>query len=850
MKKILQSFLSSAVKKFRGTPPDLLQFELNHLAQMDIPNFLKCFDFLRLELREVQKGLEKNDLEKALKSLLHHMQVRRSPCFFLKWWEKNKIAEEIKEKYPEAYERTLDTAEKLCNNQFVLFQHYPIEFEGDIQWNQSPITQKVWDVVSCPDLQTFETLAQGEDIRFIWELNRHRHFLDLGRAYWLTDNEKYVQTFLYHLVGWMYQNPFPKGINWVNLLEISLRCLFWLFGYFFFVSFKHLDPLFHLNWLQYIYFHACALEAHLKYAPPSKLQELIAATTVLYLIGALFPEFKKSKEWRDENIKILQGEFTPYFPPATSILDSSLGGLLLFIELYLVLLVTRKANRLYLPPQLTGLTQRALERLMALIKPCGTLPRIGDEQLTCLFRSTSSPETGFNHLLAVGAVLLNRGDFKVVAAGFQEDALWFLGKEGAMAYKELPAKTPGFTSKGLMEAGYAVMRNEWGREGHYFFLMRGSNSGSISEVRQLTHADALSFEVSSFGIPYVVDAGPYSEETLCKWNSYFRHYMAHNSILIDNRGLRELDIEGSSKVRFQAELDRWVSTYRFDFIRGFHTGYQKLSSPVLHHRMVFFKKPEYWILHDLLTGEGTHLFEQYFHFSPTKLGVDFAQKKVQLGQLYDPTLAIIPLHADKMDVTFHAGGENPGDGWITNGYKSTVEAPLVKYSRSSSLPTSFNTILYPQPPATEVAILGREGEVRQGEFLVSVDNAIGLELQMTTGTDYFVFSHQGSQKLSFKEFTLEGELFFIRKDTQDHLVEVCIHNGSHISIDDLLLFQAPQPVWDLSFTFQEDRLELWTTKSISSVTFLAPHVQQVFINGRKGQLKKVKGYLTVEVPKV
>jgi|GEM_PF-1126550 len=853
MKKI-SSFISSALKKFRDSEQETLQSELSTLAQIDIPAFLTYLDLTRPELREVKQGMDKGDAEKALEKLHHYMRARRSPCFSLKWWEKNRIIEEVKQKYPEAYEKTLDIADKICNGRFVLFNHHLLEYEGDIHWNQSHKSGRSWDVHSCPDLQAFESLSEGEDIQFIWELNRHRHFLDLGKAYWLTDQEKYVQTFLYHLVSWIDQNPFPRGINWSNPFEVSLRCLFWLFGYFFFISFKHLDALFHLNWLRYIYFHGYTLEAHLKrIASPHPqrtflLHEIIAQAAVLYLIGALFPEFKKSKEWRDESTQILQGGFASLLPSAKSIIEDSLAGILVSVELYLITLITRRVNRLYLLPQLTSLTERALEYIMDLIKPCGQLPRIGDEHLSCLIRSTSPMETGFRHLLTLGAVLLNRGDFKIAVGDFQEESLWLLGKEGAVAYQELPAKSPKLTSKSPPDGSYAVMRNDWGREANYFFITRGSHPGPNSEIKEITHADALSFEVSVFGIPYIVDAGPYSKESRSKWNSYFRHYMAHNSILVDSRGLKELDIESSSRERFHAELSRWVSSERFDFVRGYHTGFQKLSSPVLHHRAVFFKKSDYWILHDLLTGEGTHLFEQYFHFSPTKLSVDFAQKKVQSGRLYDPTLAIIPLHGDKMDVTFHAGGEDPGDGWITNGYKSVVEAPLIKYGRNSSLPTSFNTILYPQPPATEITILGREGEVRQGEFLVSVENAVGLEVQLATGTDYFILSHQGPQKLSFKEFTVEGELFFIRKDTQDQVAEVCLHQGSHLSVGDLVLFQAQGPIWDLSFRFTEDRLEVWATKSLA-VTIYAPNAQQVFINGRKGLLKKVKDHVAVEIPK-
>ena len=41
------------------------------------------------------------------------------------------------------------------------------------------------------------------DKKIIWELNRHQHFFTLGVAYWLTDDERFAETFARHLESWM-----------------------------------------------------------------------------------------------------------------------------------------------------------------------------------------------------------------------------------------------------------------------------------------------------------------------------------------------------------------------------------------------------------------------------------------------------------------------------------------------------------------------------------------------------------------------------------------------------------------------------------------------------------------------
>ena len=61
------------------------------------------------------------------------------------------------------------------------------------------------------------------DHKIIWELNRHQHWLQLGRAAWLTGDDRYAQAIVTQLNDWLTDNPPLVGVNWASMLEIGFR---------------------------------------------------------------------------------------------------------------------------------------------------------------------------------------------------------------------------------------------------------------------------------------------------------------------------------------------------------------------------------------------------------------------------------------------------------------------------------------------------------------------------------------------------------------------------------------------------------------------------------------------------
>ena len=103
-----------------------------------------------------------------------------------------------------------------------------------IDWHRDPVHDRVAPALFWSEVPYLDP-ACG-DHKIIWELNRHQHFLALGRAWWLAGAWPARDAFVAHLAGWMDANPPLVGINWASMLELALRSLSWIWALEFFAE--------------------------------------------------------------------------------------------------------------------------------------------------------------------------------------------------------------------------------------------------------------------------------------------------------------------------------------------------------------------------------------------------------------------------------------------------------------------------------------------------------------------------------------------------------------------------------------------------------------------------------------
>jgi len=155
-----------------------------------------------------------------------------------------------------------------------------------------------------------------------------------------------------------------------------------------------------------------------------------------------------------------------------------------------------RANGEELSQSVWSAIERGLEYSMHMMLPDGRTPEIGGADDGKPIRLEHLQLWDFRPYLAIGAVVLRRGDFKTVAGRFYEDALWLLGSEGLAAFESMPATTPAATAVLMRSTGYFVARSDWSERADYVCFDVGEQAAGMrtdSVPNSMHgHADCLS----------------------------------------------------------------------------------------------------------------------------------------------------------------------------------------------------------------------------------------------------------------------------------------------------------------------------------------------------------------------
>src|SRR5207247_3523007 len=125
----------------------------------------------------------------------------------------------------------------------------------------------------------------------------------------------------------------------------------------------------------------------------------------------------------------------------------------------------------------------------------------------------------------------------------------------------------------------------------------------------------------------------------------------------------------------------WVTTRWFDLADGEHDGYGRLSDPVTHRRVVFFLKPDVWVIWDDLRSRGRHDLEFLLHLRPDcRVDVDPGSASFVLTSPNGSRLtAWISGAGDEVEVL--TGTERERGAWFSPGYGTRVPSRALRVTR-------------------------------------------------------------------------------------------------------------------------------------------------------------------------
>lgn len=748
-----------------------IQFELFFTTSIsDDSSFFNKLDLKIPQLKTVENAFRAKDIDTAKLALAEYYNNRTAPAFF---FDPDEIISIAKLLHDNAKHQILKQADEILRHNFQLFELRTLG-GSRINWHMDPTTGKQWPKIFRNKLH-YGLNSQTKDVKYIWELNRHKHFVILGKAYLFTNDERYAQEFAQQINDWIDNNPPEIGINWTSNLEVAMRLISWIWTYHFFKESPCFDESTHFRMIKSIYQHGSHIFSELSiYTCPNN--HLIGEATALWMIGLLFPEFKESQKWKNVGFQILETELDKQIHLDGVNAEQAIGYHRFVLDFYTQIVLLAKKNGMNVPDVMMKKIEKMFEFILALADSKGRGPMIGDADNARGMPVANGDFWNFSDSLSTGAVLFNRPDMKILAGKFHEISIWLLGLAGKEKYDSLPDIPRKYYSTAFKHGGYYIMKAE-GKLGTIQLVFDCGPLGySLNAAHG--HADMLSFTLNASGHDLIIDPGTFGYACAGDKRDYFRGTRAHNTIVVDD--LNQADPSGTFKWLNipQAKIHRWITTRDYDFVDGSHNGYERLKNPVTHRRMVFFVKPEYWIMVDFLTGHGMHKYDQYFHFPPSCVVINSESKIATITTGDGVNLALIPANPEAVSANLSEGSLDPFDSLVSYSYGDLKPTPAIKYNKKSKTPLIFGTLLFPfsekSPIPSNVEIL----EINQRE---QKSQTIGLKLQTDESRDYFVLSCGESVTKSWDQYQSDADLIFFRKLRNNSIGRSFLLNGSFIS---------------------------------------------------------------------
>ena len=732
----------------------------------------------------------RNLLNLDSKLLLQHFRSRTQPQFFSSFAAREKVVAALSRFWPDRDGDFLKLCDDAVAGKFNLLGLTGCYFGNPIDWHLEPIAGKRSPLVHWSRVEELDASESG-DKKIVWELNRHQHFVTLGQAYWLTGDERYAQAFASQLSSWIEQNPPKLGINWISSLEIAFRSISWIWSFYFFKDSSALTHELFWRALKVLYLNARHIETYLStYFSPNT--HLTGEALGLYYFGTLFPEFSDAARWRSTGRKILLEQLPLHVKGDGVYFEQSSYYHRYTTDFYLHFLLLAALNNDPLPEMVRNESEKALDHLLYITRPDGSMPLFGDDDGgRLMIFDPAEPKNDSRSSLAVAAVVFGRGDYKLIAKHPRRDVLWLLGTAGLERFETLEAVEPGKQSVDFPEGGYYVMRDGWSPRANYVLFDCGPhgvfNCGHA-------HADALAFELAAQGRTQLIDPGTFTYTGSKQARDWFRSSAAHNTLTVDGQSSSIPAGPFSWRKVAKIECTSWLSRNRFDFVSGRHDGYQRLTAPAMLIRSILFLKNDYWIVLDEIASSGSHQAELSFHFDS---GTN------PLIEATDGPEVLLSERAEQagLDVAvFGSSGHwRREEGWVSHCYGSKEPSRLYVYSAQTAGNERFVTFLLPRVEAATYTV--REVEAIGGKAF-EVTHEKGLDIVMIPAAD--------SERVEMKRLASNFVWTWARfTDSEANApAELVLLNGSELTIEGKQVLQADRQIEYLAAVRRDNEFQV------------------------------------------
>jgi len=599
-------------------------------------------------------------------------------------------------------ERYQRAADRILEGRFDVFALEDVHLGFPPRWNVDPKTG-----IEAPlefglgiDYRNAERVG---DIKYLWEVNRHLELVTLAQAWHLTLDERYAHGAKTLVDSWLRDCPYPRGANWCASLEHAYRLVNWSFAWQLLGADEaplfqgEEGPAFRSRWLTSIYQHCHFISRHFS-RHSSANNHLLGEVMGLFVATVTWPLWPESSRWQSQaRTELTREALLQTFEDGVNKEQAiwyhhSVADMLLIAGLF------ARANGRDFDAQYWGALESMLDFLASIMDVDGGVPAIGDADQGVLARLVPADSTGaadaangtggkswagvYRSLLATGAVLFGRPEFRAKAGEFDDKTRWLLGDAAEVRFERLDvsqAKLP--VRRSFPRAGYYVLGEKFETAEEVRIVADAGALGYLA-IAAHGHADALAFTLSVGGRPFLVDSGTFAYHTELAWRHYFRGTSAHNTVMVDGE---DQSVFGGPFLWLQhaeAAVDEFVCSPGLQVLVAHHNGYRRLADPVRHRRTWRYDTAGATLsVCDELLCSGAHTVEIFWHFAPQcqviqKDGRVVAEREGVAVEIEPPKALTVSLVRGRDP---EEGGLRPL-GWVSSGFDLKVPATTAVFA--------------------------------------------------------------------------------------------------------------------------------------------------------------------------
>lgn len=580
----------------------------------------------------------------------------------------------------EAYYKAADA---ILRGKLDVFAQMEAELGHPPRWNRDPLTGKEAPLSFGKTLNYRDPALVG-DIKYLWEPNRHLHLVTLAQAYHLSQDARYLEGLVVQLDAWFEQCPYLMGPNWTSSLELGIRLINWSFvwsliGGLNSPAFAGKDGrAFLRRWLTAIYQHAHFIRGHFSRFSSAN-NHLIGEAAGLFVATAAWPYWNDFARWQEVAQDILQQEALTQNAPDGVNREQAISYQQFVLDFLLISALAGRARGVEFPAAYWHRMEAMLEYLASIMDSGGHVPMIGDADDGYAVRLSQDEHfCPYRSLLATGAVLFQRGDFKFKAGAMDDKTRWLLGPEAEADFARLSTENASLpVRQSFPDGGYYILGGDFETDREVRAVIDAGPLG-YQAIAAHGHADALSFTLSLGGREILIDPGTYAYHTQKRWRNYFRGTSAHNTLRID---WEDQSVIGGNFMwlrKAQVQCKTWRPGDDVDYFQGQHDGYARLPDPVIHERHIrFYKAKHKLVVTDTLRCKEGHLAELFWHFSEEcVVTLDQGMVTVRNG----PVGVQLRSQAPQIEARLESGTEEPPLGWISRRFDVKQPSTTVVYS--------------------------------------------------------------------------------------------------------------------------------------------------------------------------